>query len=285
MASVYPEWKALADRIQALCRREEEILQLIAASMARQRVRDRSVIQEPGVSVVQPPKPTKPLNAATRALLDGFAPADEKPSAAGPVVTYTRICDIECQPLAAELNDVRAAMAVIHPLLTAAHREASKRLCAARMDDYRAIVAKLCGAIVDIGDAMLAYRDFQTELTAAGAPETAYFRPMDVAAIERVLGNPQERYSLIRRLLAGAAEGGHFDLTTIPDAWTVPPAVATPGAAAVATAARQTRGAAAPAAPAAGDAEAPVTAPGGGVIRNAWRALAGGERAAIIPVG
>jgi hypothetical protein len=289
MATVYPEWKTLSDRIQVMFRREETLLGLIAASVARQRVRDRSVMQSSGVNVVYPPKPAKPLSDAARALLDEFAPApaDEKSSNAGPVIEYTRQCDIECAPLAAELTSIREAKAVIHPLLTAAHREASKRLCAARLGEYRAHAAKLCGALVDLGDALIAHREFHAELTATGAPDFAYFRPMDVAAVERALGNPSERYALLRRLLHSAAEGGHFDLTAIPDAWSAPPAGGAPGTVAPATAARRTRGAAVPAAvtvnpeaPAASPEAAP-NAPAGGAISAAWRSLIG-DRATIV---
>jgi hypothetical protein len=168
-----------------------------------------------------------------RALLDGAIsdlpptpePAPFAPAKPIPVVEYTGYRMQESIDLGKELEDVRAAKELLLPLLDSAHLAGSKLLCEARKDEHSTVAAGVCSAIVALGDAIKAYLALTQEMS-VGGPSFYHLRPFDLNLLVGTVGDPTDRNSVIRRVLASAAEGGHFEMKSIPSGWTTTPPAA-----------------------------------------------------------
>ena len=125
--------------------------------------------------------------------------------------------------LAAELVSIEEAIALIQPQLEKARREASIALCHKVLPQYSAVAARLAAALIGAGEALIAHNEFTAELKATGC-DWVFLRPVDAPAVTRMLGDPRDRDDALRRWLSWAVEAGHFDLASIPAAWTTPAA-------------------------------------------------------------
>jgi hypothetical protein len=233
LRSLHPAWGVLSDKVAELSRREDDITRRMQAIIADQAKRNAIILTSPGVETIVPPKPKKPLAARVRDMLGDLAPTAE-PEATPAIkpetkVIQTRIGDQELADLGTELQNIRAAVEILHPSLAAARVEGSKLLCAARMPEYTAVAARVCDALVSLGNAVIAHKRLTQEMTDDGA-DWSGFKPVDVNALALTLGDPQNRESRWHRVLAGAAEGGHFDLAYIPADWTPAPTPVTEAA-------------------------------------------------------
>jgi hypothetical protein len=232
---VYEPWAKLSDKYNDLCRRESEITkQLNDLSWERDQHNAVSLCVgaangQPVANVTYPPKPPKPVPARVRALLAGVIPESQPtpapaPSSAKPepIVEYTEWRMQESVDLGKELEDVQSAKELLLPLLETAHLAGSKLLCQARKDDYSAAATKICSALVALGDALNDHLALTQEMS-VGGPSYYHLRPIDVNLLLSAIGDPKEPHSKIRRILASAAEGGHFDMKTVPSGWAAPP--------------------------------------------------------------
>jgi len=225
LREIYPVWGVLSDKLKDFCRREEELLLRMKQIIAKQDAANGIIPQQSGVEIIMPPKPKPSLSARALALLGEHAPPPPPPEPkqnAERLVVQTGLGDEELAQIGKELQAIQDAKAVLHPQLTAARTEGSRRLCEARMAEYRPIADKVCAALIALGDGANQHRSFVNEMVECGA-EWHHLRPLDSVSLERAMGDPRERHSLFRRLLSAAAEGGHFKLTSLPADWTASP--------------------------------------------------------------
>jgi len=232
LSSIYPEWRALSDRLRDLSERENQITREMQDIEKEQRHRNRVMFQPPVTDIVSQPKGKAPISDAARALLGDAAPAPEAPADKQRQFVHRRWGDADLHRLGTELAAVREAVAILHPLLAEAHTAGSKLLCDARMGDYRPVAARLSAALIELGDAMLAHDALTRDMVNQGASWHDW-RPVDINTLKTAIGEPGNRYSRLRVLLAGAAEGGHIEATAIPAHWNsgTDPAAAEPAVA------------------------------------------------------
>jgi hypothetical protein len=229
--TLYPLWSDLSDRLAGFAQREDSILAEIRVITAKQDRRAAKVLEGPGVEITIAPTPKAPLSAKLLALLGEHAPAPEPElPAAEPVWTQTRAGDEELAVLSRELTNIHAAAAILQPRLTLAHAEGSKLVCTAAAAEYATVATQVAVALVALGDALIAHNRFTQELVNDGV-DWSYLRPVPVNAIVASVGNPLDGGRL-RQWLAGAAEGGHFDMTDIPADWNPPAPAAAPASSA-----------------------------------------------------
>ncbi len=278
MRAIHPVWGVLSDQIKNLCRREDGILAEMRAIQKKQARSNAVNFQAPAHDTIVPAKPKPSLSARALALLGDYAPAPEQPIDQTPRIVQVRPGDEELSALGKDLAAIQEAKAVLHPLLSAAHAEGSLKLCAFLLPEYRAVTGNLCDALIALGGAYLAHKAFTQTLVDQGA-DWYHFRPIDINTLAAMIGDPADRQSRLRILLASASEGGHFDPQSVPKEWTLPP----DGKPNVDTApagrrvAGNVRGASTPTA----DTTPPAIEtkqPGGmlGTISNAMRSLTGG---------
>jgi hypothetical protein len=209
--------------VAELSRREDEILALIRAADRKYNWGIHAHSVSHGPAVIYPAK-KKPISEAAAELLGGYTPEPAQEDTK-PRLEYTSAFSREAAPLAAELGAIREALAVLCPKLRDARQEASRRYCEALLSKYRPIMGDLCQAAVTFGSAILVHRDFVQAIQSQGC-DWAYLQPGDVVSLERAFGEPTQRYSLLRRFLSSAIEGGHVPPSAVPGAWHHPPQVA-----------------------------------------------------------
>jgi hypothetical protein len=115
--------------------------------------------------------------------------------------------------LGEEVAAVREAIAILRPLVTKAHLDGSARLCALLKPKYGEITRRVCAALVELGNADLAHREFMLKHRNAAR---STLRPVHVTGS---LGDPRDPQSELNRLLQWAAECGHFNLDDLPTEW------------------------------------------------------------------
>ena len=222
---VAPEWATFSDKFFELSVHEEQLLTEMQAEL---RAMEQTVGASGGTlppphvqsgGSVPPPKPPKPIEAKVKELLTGVRIPEPEPELPAPDTEspYSK----RMRSLAAEIGAVRDAKAMLQPLLFKAHIEGSRRYCDIRLAEYRAVATRLCDAMLELGDAVLAHDAFADRMISEGA-SYAYFKPLQ----PDVVGDPRDRQSMVRTFLTWAAEAGHFDLSRIPYAWHSPKVLA-----------------------------------------------------------
>jgi hypothetical protein len=123
-----PNWAALSHKARQLAVREEEII----AEISTQQRAAKHAVAASGGTLPMPevehntrpaPRPAKPMGQRVKELLSG-APLPEAPSPDLELPFSKRMREV-----AAELEDVRDARALVVPALTAAHMAESRRYC------------------------------------------------------------------------------------------------------------------------------------------------------------
>lgn len=112
----------------------------------------------------------------------------------------------------AEIAAIDEALTLLQPQLVRAHLEGSDRLWQLLRPEYRAIVGRVCDALIELGRAHVEHEEFLHRHRSAAK---ARLRPVHGTG---TLGDPREPESELRRLLQWAAECGHIDPAKIPAA-------------------------------------------------------------------
>ncbi len=228
LAEVHPIWKRVSDKVNTLCKRRDAIhvqLQALEWIIGRQ-VRYHSTSTVADVEVK--PKPPAPLSEAAAALIgdDSLMPDQPSPTVSTekpkPVVTYQSAEMQQRATLAAELTAIEDALKVLQPQLAKAHQDGSRALCRLYEAEYAKRAGRVAGALIELATALRWHREYTQALTAQGA-DWLWHRPVDVATLFELLGDPADSQSEFRRWFVGAAEAGHFDLADLPREWTRTP--------------------------------------------------------------
>ena len=214
-----PDWAAMSERLLQLNVREAEILEeLDVQQRALNEVVGASGGTFPLPEVMrkapsQQPLPVKPMGQRVKELLSGVPmpePQPELPRNPDVETPYSK----RMRELCAELEDVRAAIALLHPAVAAATKEGSQRYCTLRLDEYNAMCERICRALIEFGEAAIAHDAFVFDLVEQGA-QPAFLKPVYLDDI----GRPRDPTSALRRFLGWAAEAGHLDGRLIPAGW------------------------------------------------------------------
>lgn len=234
LAEVSPEWKRLSDKVRELSERRDAIhdeLKEIDARQQRRASRIPSPIsfgQRAADLVIEKPTP-RPSEQALKLIGDDtLLPQESEPrpestdAKAKRVVQYRHPDDKRAAELSAELTAVEEALAFLHPQWARAHRDGSRQLCALLSDEYQTVVDRLTQALMEVGNALIAHRDFVAAVARQGA-DPMWLRQVDAISLQEMFGDPKDSSSAIRRLLGFAAEIGRFDRDQLPDEWTLTP--------------------------------------------------------------
>jgi hypothetical protein len=223
---VAPEWATLSNKMRELCIREAEI---IAEFHAQQRGvedylgaawghRNPPEIRRDAPEAQEVPKKlVEKLDAArnrVKALLGGAPVAVEPFAQPEPAADDESEFSKRMRALAVELEDVREAIALIHPALRKAHIAGSRAYCALRRGEYDAVTDRMGRALIEFGEAVIAHDALVYDMVEQGA-DWVFLKPVDIESI----GCPRTPYSPLRRFLSWCAESGHFDGSLIPSHW------------------------------------------------------------------
>jgi hypothetical protein len=214
-----PKWAAISDKLTELCAREDELVGKIKHLLEALNIAGKLHSFDLGAAAPMKEPARVQASPAAATLLGELTPAPKDiPAFVAPVPAEVA----ELRELSAELNAVREAIDLLrspqkgerHSHWTQAHLEGSKQYCVAIESEYSAVASGYLDALVAFGRATVDYNRFLEQRLTSVAYE--FLRPIQISA---GLGDPLDRQSEIRRLLAWAAECGHFDLKNIPDDW------------------------------------------------------------------
>ncbi len=222
---VAPEHAAVVRKLSELCDRESKLLaemNEITAHVHRRAARQQTSVPPyffqrrragaPPVVVEVTPK--------AKALLGELAP-DAKTISATPTPINDPDYDA-LQDRADELDAVREAISALrdrprgerYSVWQRTHAEGSAAFCAVIAPRYAAVASDYLRALIALGVAHVAHEDFMKARLAGVALES--LRPLPLLD---QLGDPREKTSPMRRLLAWAIETGRLGPDEIPAAW------------------------------------------------------------------
>jgi uncharacterized membrane-anchored protein YhcB (DUF1043 family) len=221
LRSVAPEWAELSDKLAELLELERDLETKIAVNQKIINQSGLATFNQNNIIALQAAteaegKPARTVGGVSKkaaALLGRFAPTP-KPAPA-PLAQEPAISR-EQRDLGNEIKSVREAIEALRPQLTRAHLDGSAKLCELLRPQYGKLAARICAALVELGLAETAQREF-----------THKYRNVARSALRVIhgtgsLGDPRDYQSEIRRLLAFAAECGHYNLTDLPADWPGP---------------------------------------------------------------
>jgi hypothetical protein len=217
LESVAPEWVELSGKLRDLLAQEENLLGEIRdlkpaidkSGLANFRETNVGVFAAAAEAASKPKRMIGPSGRAAD-ILGKHAPA---PVPAPEPLSFEPKLAKQMRELGDEVAAVREAIALLHPQVTKAHLEGSKRLCMLLAPEYKKIAGRIYAALVELGNADLEQRAFMLKYRNAARST------LRVVHSTGSLGDPQDKQSELRRLLDWAAECGHFDLSELPSSW------------------------------------------------------------------
>ena len=221
-----PKWAALTAKNSYLYKLCDDIfgeMKLLKKELDKHSV-FHAKIAFPTPSIIHPSILAKNQRRRDRVagLIDDVAPADvvDKVKAETPLLSAEEA--IRPNPLVQKLNhlgeqldDARAAIEILQPLLVKERAEASARYCDTLKPQYDAIAQRVCAALIELGAATEDHRAFLSDIHSQGAASSS-LRPMRP---ESDLGSALDPYSPLRLHLGDAIFLGHLDPKKIPAAW------------------------------------------------------------------
>jgi hypothetical protein len=219
LRDVAPKWAAISDKLTQLCEREEQIFaEMKPLQAALNESRQLLSFDTSGPSRKKEPVQIKASQAAADILGDLTPTPKTIPAFVAPVPAEVT----KLREFSVELDAVREAIELLrspqkgerHSPWAQAHVEGSKKYCELIEPEYSQVASGYLDALVALGRATVAYNDFVKQHLVGVAFE--HLRPIQTSPS---LGDPLDRQSEIRRLLAWAAECGRFNLKNIPDEW------------------------------------------------------------------
>jgi hypothetical protein len=220
LETISPELAEMRATLQKFFVREREILDKISANTAMINASGLALFEEQNIQARKaaddadgkPPR-MKGVSSKAAALLGKFTPA---PTPAPSPLYHEPPLAKEQHELGVEYASVVEAIKALQPQITRAHLEASARLCDLLRPQYKVIAARICAALVELGKAEIAQRDFMHKHRGVARST------LRVVHATGGLGDPRDYQSEFRRLLYWAAECGHFDLADLPADWPGP---------------------------------------------------------------
>ena len=217
------DWSRYSDKVQELCAREEAIIMELHTLQKR----ENRFLAGGSTRALRPPAPVhekvRSLPAAVLAILGDSAPPPPPPPEPAPADPNDPLG--LAYRLGDELENIREAIKLLHPALNKARAADSRAYANAVSEEYAAVASPLLAALVALGDAARNHDLFIADMAQQGA-EPAFLKPVPIGPLNAVIGSVVDRKSGLREIFANAAEGGHFDITALPAAWTVRPAEA-----------------------------------------------------------
>lgn len=212
LRTVHPEYAALADKLNELHKRFDELAELVKPlNEGAARHRTAWVSQLPKTKQ----KPVE-RHAGAAALLGDLLPpltAEEIDPPPPPPSWYG---EAELRALGAEQEAAQEAIKLLNPLWARARAVGSKKVCEQRLPEYRQLVAKIVTADKDFGDALLEHHEFVDVIRKQGA-SWSFLRPLNLESF----GSLGEGDSPLTRLIGEAIENGHVTSDADPK-WKMP---------------------------------------------------------------
>ena len=122
----------------------------------------------------------------------------------------------EAAAINVELGRLFRAIQLITDHVDGLRRKAAPELCRRRLQEYRRIAQRYCAALVELGSAQQEHQRFVRSL----GPDYVNYGYLGPVMMLDQTDSPQDPESPLRRILAAAAEDGHFDLAGLPADWT-----------------------------------------------------------------
>jgi hypothetical protein len=217
LESVAPEWVELSGKLRDLLAREEDLLGKIRElkpSIDKSGLATFSELNVGGYAAASEAasKPKRMIGPSERAadLLGKHAPP---PVPAPEPLSFEPKLAKQMRELGREVAAVREAITLLQPQVTKAHLEGSKRLCMLLAPEYKKIAARICAALVELGNADLEQRAFMLKYRNAARST------LRVVHSTGSLGDPQDKQSELRRMLDFAIDCGHLDRGYLPPDW------------------------------------------------------------------
>lgn len=212
LRTAHPEYAAIADKMNELHARADELVRLIRPLREEAARHQISWIE-------QTPKPkAKPVerHPGAVALLGDLLPPPTPEELDPPPLPPTWHGEAELRALGSESEKVQEAIKLLRPVWARARAEGSKKVCEQRLPEYRAIVARVVNAVTALGDVLLEHHEFVDEIRTQGAG-WSFLRPLNLQGF----GELDEPGSLLKSIVRDAIEAGHVPASAEPN-WTMP---------------------------------------------------------------
>jgi hypothetical protein len=210
LASVAPEWVRLTNLLLNLNARRDELIAKVGPLNNEVSRSGWSYFYEHSRTPQEPAQPITASPGAAELLGPEFTPTPKMPEVSGIRVPSWVV---ELRKISDEIKSIDEALALLHPQLTKARADGSRRLWKMLQPEYRGIAGRVCAALIELGQAHLEHESFIERHVSA---ERASLRPIHGTG---TLGDPRDPQSELRRLLQWAAECGHFPPETLPKEW------------------------------------------------------------------
>jgi hypothetical protein len=210
LREVHPEYAAIADELNKLHARADELVTLIRPL---KEAASRHQIAWVGQGSKPKPKPVE-RHAGAVAMVGHLLPplTQEELEPPPPPSWYG---ETELKALGEESENVQESIKLLQKFWARARAVGSKKVCEQRLPEYRQLVAKLVDAAKQFGDAMLEHHTFVDEIRQQGA-SWSFLRPLNLEVFGSLDGA-----SPITGLIAEAIENGHVASDVDPK-WKMP---------------------------------------------------------------
>lgn len=212
LRTVHPEYATVADKMNELHARADELVRLIRP------LREEAARHQISWIAQTPKARAKPVerHPGAVALLGDLLPPPTPEELDPPPPPPTWYGEEELRALGTESEEVQEAIKLLGPVWAKARAEGSKKVCEQRLPEYRELVGRVVKAVAALGDVLIEHHEFVDEIRVQGA-SWSFLRPLNL----HPFGELDEPASILRSIVRDAIEAGHVPASVEPK-WTMP---------------------------------------------------------------